>query len=763
MKLHIHFLPILLFFSTALLAQPGAGYMLDCNGSSSYANCGTINLSGSQITLETWINVDAFKTGSPYISSIMGTEQTGNQAGLRFGDAGLAANKVQFVLLFGSTHVKLNGNMTLSTDRWYHIAATYDGTGMKIYINGVLDASNTQTGSFTSNSTFELARNYDNSRSLDGFIDEPSVFNTALSQSTIRDWMCKKMNSSHPNYANLVGYWPLDEGTGSSSDDMSGNGYDVSLSGSPSWEYSGAPVGDASKYVYASTFNIGISSAQGDSINYEHLNGITQGAHVYRIDSVPYNTSTPNPIIHFDTTHYWGVFTLGNASYETSYFYDGNSYLGTGNDCFIGMGERLDAYEEDWNNQGFTSVNYSSEVVTWTDSIRSENILGLSANGPHTFTFDNDQPTCFEDNDGSITVHVSGGESPYSYAWAGGSNDSTATNLVSGYHVFTVTDNNSCVSTDSFFLNEPMLVLGTIAVTDASCALSADGSMTVTPNGGSNSGYTYLWNNQNNSTTATVSNLGVGSFSVTITDNEGCEGEAMASLSSIGPDPIPNLGPDTNVCGETTWGLTASVTNGPATAFNWSSGETGPIKIVTMTGKYSLTVTNNAGCEGLDTIDVTYVDPIQVELPNNGNGTGDYDIEASEGFLFYEWSTSETGQTITVTTSGLYSVKATDSNGCQSSDTIDVTITPAGFDNLNENFTHRIWPNPVKDVININRAKPENIEFTILDLRGSQILRKELTSGLENSLNIDHLADGMYFIRFTSENQSKTQTFIKSH
>ena len=80
MKPHIHLLPILLFFSTALLAQPDAGYMLECNGSSSYANCGTINLSGSQITLETWIYVDAFKTGSPYISSIMGTEQTGNQA-----------------------------------------------------------------------------------------------------------------------------------------------------------------------------------------------------------------------------------------------------------------------------------------------------------------------------------------------------------------------------------------------------------------------------------------------------------------------------------------------------------------------------------------------------------------------------------------------------------------------------------------------------------------------------------------------------------
>ena len=547
----------------------------------------------------------------------------------------------------------------------------------------------------------------------------------------------------------------------SSAEDVSGNGYDASLSGSPSWEYSGAPVGNTSKYIYANTFNIGISSTQGDSINYEHMNGVTQGAHVYRIDSVPYNTSAPNPIIDFDTTHYWGVFTLGNASYETSYFYDGNAYLGTGNDCFIGMAERLDAYEEDWNNQGFTSVNYSSEVVTWTDSIRSENILGLSANGPHTFTFDHEQPTCFEDTDGSITVHVSGGESPYTFDWAAGSNDSTETNLGTGYHVFTVTDNNSCVSIDSFFLDEPMAVSGQINVTDASCALSTDGAMTVNPNGGSNSGYTYLWNNQNNSTTATISSLGVGSYTVTITDSEGCEGEAMASLTSIGPDPIPNLGPDTNVCGETTWGLTASVTNGPATSFAWSTGETGPIKIVTMTGTYSLTVLNSAGCEGRDTIEVTYVEPLQVELPNNGNGTGSYDIEASDGFLFYEWSTSATGQTITVNTSGQYSVTATDSNGCQSSDTINVTITPTGLDDLNETFSYRIWPNPVMEELHINQSSREALDVSIYDMHGRLITRKSLSDRLVNSIQVDYLEEGMYLIKITSNSKATTLSFIK--
>ena len=472
--------PLLMLLSTLICAtsswaQPGSGYMLETNGSSSYVNCGTINLSGNQITLQTWVYVDAFKTNFPYITSVMGTEQTGNHAAIRFGDASLAANRAQFILRIGSVHVKLNGTIALEADSWNHVAATYDGSSMKIYINGILDVSNSQTGNFTSNSTFELARNYANSRILDGFIDESSVFDVALSQQTIREWMCKKITSSHPNYANIVGYWPMDEGTGNSADDASGNGYDGSLSGSPSWEYSGAPIGDVSKYIYSGSFNIGLSSTQGDSINYAYQSGNAQGVHIYRVDSVPYNTDEPSPLIEFDTTHYWGIYTLGNPVFETAYYYGNNSFIGTGDDCFVGMGTRFDGYVEDWENQGFNAVNYSSQVVTWIDSIRAENMLAISAIGPHTFAFDLDQPTCNGDSDGEVIVHVSGGQSPYTYAWAAGSIDSVSSNLSSGYHVFTVTDNNDCESTDSVFLDEPTLVTGLISASNASCALISDG------------------------------------------------------------------------------------------------------------------------------------------------------------------------------------------------------------------------------------------------------------------------------------------------
>jgi hypothetical protein len=761
MKMKLIFLLTTIVFVNFSMAQPGSGQMLELNGSSNYVDCGTINNSGSEITLQGWVYVDQFKSSSPYISSMIGTETTNNQACIRFGDAGLAANKVQFILLFGSTYLKLNGTTELDTDRWYHIAATYGSSGMKIYINGVLEASNSATGSFSSNSNFALGRNYASSRILDGYLDEMSVFTVEVSQTTIREWMCKSINSSHPNYASINGYWPMDEGSGTTTEDMSGNSNDGTLVSSPSWENSGAPIGDRSKYVYASTYSIGISHPQGDSIHYTHQNGTVAGVHVYRVDSVPYDTNAPSPLLYLDTSRYWGIFPVGNSGYTSAYYYDGNTFLTSNDDCNIGYANRADGNASSWDNVNFSGVNYSSQVVTWQDSNQSESILALSSNGPHSFTYEYEEPTCFEDSDGSVVVHVSGGESPYSFSWANGSTDSTSVGLTSGYHLFTVTDNNGCESTDSTFLDEPTPVTGAITTTNASCLLVDDGSVSVSASGGTMSGYSYQWSDASNSTTATVTNLLSGAYTVTITDANGCEGIETITLESTGPDPIPNLGPDTNVCGDVTYGMTATVSNGPATNFNWSTGETGPIKLVTEGGTYILTVTNSAGCSGVDTVVVTYVTPLQVELPNTGSGTGSYTINASTGHLFYEWSTSETGQAISVTTSGSYSVTATDSNGCQTSDTIQVTIKPAGISDLSDSeFT--LAPNPVADMIHIiSKSNTGSLDIQIFDLTGRVIFKVENKWTKDVNIDLSQFEAGKYIIRVKGGSVVETKTFVK--
>jgi hypothetical protein len=750
---------VVLFLSFSGFAQSGSGKMLEFNGSSSYVSCGSINLSGNQITIQGWIKVTQFKTASPYISSFLGCEQTGSHAAVRFGDGTLAANKAQFILLFGTNHVKLYGNTGLDANKWYHIAATYDGSTMKLYINGVLDASLAQTGSFTSTSTFEIGRNYENGRVLKGFIDEGSVFTTALSQATIRNWMCKKITSQHPNYSSLKAYYPLNEGSGTSTEDASSNAYNGTLTSSPTWKNSGAPIGDRSKHMYSAAYNLGISHPQGDSINFTHLTGSTTGAHIYRVDSVPYNTTAPAPLQYLDSSHYWGIFVMGTSTYLTAYYYNGNTIISNSDDCFIGMAKRNDGSVASWANQSFTSVNYSSEIVGWTGTSTQEYITAISAIGPHTFSFSPTEPSCHGNSGGAVTISVSGGLSPYTYAWANGSTTATANNLSAGYHVFTVTDANGCVSEDSFLLTEPTVVGVNPTITAASCKLVSDGSITAVASGGSGAGYTYLWST--GSTSATVSSLATGSYTVTVSDGAGCSDDYELLVGSVGPDPKPNLGPDTNVCGTKVFGLTAKVTNGPATAYNWSTGETGAIKVVNASGTYILTVTNSAGCKGIDTIVVTYVTPVQVDLGANTSGVGSKTLDAGT-FVSYNWSTGATTQTIKVTSSGTYSVTVTDENGCESTDEITVTITPAGIEYRVSNSGWSIWPNPAQNTVNIERLTNSETKYavSIYDLSGRILLKSDGLNSDQSAIDITAIQNGKYFLRATNDLQTVTIPFV---
>jgi len=209
----------------APVQSPGAR-SLSFNGSTHYLNAGQFNLSGNAMTFEGWVKVNAFKTGFPYISSVMGIEVgDSNSAMLRFGDGNLANNKLQFILSFGSAQVKLNTTTAFTTNTWYHVAATYDGSAMKIYINGVLDASAPASGNFTANGILYLGRNYDNSRSLNGFLDEFRVWKRALTATEILANNC----NVPANAAGLEANWKMDEGSGNGALDATANTHFATL------------------------------------------------------------------------------------------------------------------------------------------------------------------------------------------------------------------------------------------------------------------------------------------------------------------------------------------------------------------------------------------------------------------------------------------------------------------------------------------------------------------------------------------------------
>ncbi|SLM27878.1 exported hypothetical protein [Desulfamplus magnetovallimortis] len=215
-------------------------YALNFDGTDDYVDCSSINLSGSTLTLECWINPDDFDTPVEGCINLIGTESSGNSAFLRLGDGGANMQKVQFVLEI-SGQKKLWSSTDLSEGTWYHIAGVYDSsTGMKIYINGVLDTNNTQTGDFDSNSTFLIGNATNLNRGYDGQMDEVRVWNIARTEAEIKANMHKELTGSETG---LITYYKMSDGSGTTITDNSGNSNTGTITNGATWKASASFAG----------------------------------------------------------------------------------------------------------------------------------------------------------------------------------------------------------------------------------------------------------------------------------------------------------------------------------------------------------------------------------------------------------------------------------------------------------------------------------------------------------------------------------------
>lgn len=145
--------------------------------------------------------------------------------------------------------------------------------------------------------------------------------------------------------------------------------------------------------------------------------------------------------------------------------------------------------------------------------------------------------TCFGANNGTATVSVTGGFSPYSYAWANnGQTTATATGMSQGHDTAFVTDANGCVSASVVLINEPSAITTTVTHLNVDCALAQAGSASVSVSGGT-SPYTYTWTG--GGTTSAISNLTPGTYIVTVTDDNGCTDMDSAVVISVATPAAP--------------------------------------------------------------------------------------------------------------------------------------------------------------------------------------------------------------------------------
>jgi len=212
--------------------------------------------------------------------------------------------------------------------------------------------------------------------------------------------------------------------------------------------------------------------------------------------------------------------------------------------------------------------------------------------------------SCFGGRDGEMSVSVSGGMPRYSYFWKSGSTGPAASGLREGFESLTIRDSQGCTWTDSLELRQPTALLLSASMTvAATCNGAANGEALVQASGAS-APYSYLWSN--GQTTATATGLAAGTYTVRVQDVNGCEASTTVSISNYIPWTLSLTERNSISCyGDSTGAISAQIQNGTGSApftYLWSTNEIG-VNITNVTaGTYSLTVTDNDGCEASENL-----------------------------------------------------------------------------------------------------------------------------------------------------------------
>ena len=167
--------------------------------------------------------------------------------------------------------------------------------------------------------------------------------------------------------------------------------------------------------------------------------------------------------------------------------------------------------------------------------------------------------SCNGANDGSCSVAVSGGQTPYTYLWNTGQTTSSINNLSAGTYTVTVTDDSGQTQTTSYTITEPSAITIIYSVTNVSFAGGNDGAINITPSGGVTP-YLYYWNTNPTQTTQSINNLIAGTYTVWVVDANGCIGTVSITINE-------NI---STTCGAITGVNLTDVIHDRAT-FNWDN------------------------------------------------------------------------------------------------------------------------------------------------------------------------------------------------
>jgi hypothetical protein len=290
--------------------------------------------------------------------------------------------------------------------------------------------------------------------------------------------------------------------------------------------------------------------------------------------------------------------------------------------------------------------------------------------------------SCNGGANGTATIVPSGGGLPYSYAWSpSGGAGATASGLAAGTYTVTVADANTCTATSIVTITAPTALIVNVAASAVTCNGLCNGTATATVTGGT-PGYSYLWT-PGGFVTPTASGLCAGSYTVAVTDANGCVATSSFTISQPAAITIAQAQTAISCNGGANATATATASGGTgAFTYSWApTGGTGSTATGLTVGAYTVTATDANACTATSTFTISQPAAItiaqaQTAVSCNGgaNATATATASGGTGAFIYSWApTGGTGSTATGLTAGAYTVTATDANGCTATSTYTIS------------------------------------------------------------------------------------------
>jgi gliding motility-associated-like protein len=342
------------------------------------------------------------------------------------------------------------------------------------------------------------------------------------------------------------------------------------------------------------------------------------------------------------------------------------------------------------NTNTATALTATTYVATVTDANGCTATTSFTITEPPQLTVSvSSQPSTCNNSNGSVTATPSGGTGSPTYLWTpGNAATQTVNNLPPGAYTVLVTDANGCTTTGGIsVIATATPVVSISAVTDVLCYNGNTGSATAVNNGGS-APFTCNWSNGD--TTWTASNLPAGTYTLTVTDANGCVDTTSVTITQPTQLTSTQTAADADCFGAATGTASMTGNGGSGTyTFTWVPAANSTVNGNTSTGNnmlagsYVCTVTDANGCTDTQTITINEPPQMTVQMQsspaycNQANGYINAIGAGGTGNLSYVWNPGNLNQQSSSTISpGNYVVTVTDGNNCVITDSIQVANTP---------------------------------------------------------------------------------------